>query len=155
MAETDSPSHPIEHIDTLKAYEWMLSQCAAADAQRQAREDGLVGTITQISSAAILAVPGVMFASNTAVPNFLSAPLLYAGLLCFGAALFSAMVEQHFSSLAYAKHVEVLHAYYTKSSTETEDKPSRRRARIARRTSYAVFSAALLLTTVGLLNLKG
>lgn len=155
MAESDPQRHPIDHIDGLKAYEWMLAQCAAADAQRQAREDGLVGAITQISSGAILAVPGLMFASGNAIPNVRNAPSLYLGLVGFGVALLAAMAEQHLSSVAHAKHVDVLHAYYTKQSAETEDKPSGNRARCARHTSYVTFAIALFLTMVGLLTLRG
>jgi hypothetical protein len=81
----DEPSqHPLAHVDSGKCYEWMLAQCAALEAQRQAREDGLVGTATQISSAALLAVPGVIFASSVHMPPFSSDPFLYVGLTFFG-----------------------------------------------------------------------
>ena len=61
------PSPPIKHIGLMKRYEWMLCECAAANAQRQAREDRLVGTITQISSAALLGVSRAMFAAEVTV----------------------------------------------------------------------------------------
>ena len=155
MAESDPPRHPIDHIDSLKCYEWMLAECASANAQRHAREDGLVGTVTQISSAAILAVPGFALATDFAIPGFSKAPLLYCGLISFGFALLSAMAEQHFSSVAYAKHIEVVQAYYTKRSDLTEDLLSRSRVRVARWLAYAFFAVALSATATGLLTLKG
>ncbi len=155
MVESDPPMHPIAHIDSLKCYEWMLAECASANAQRQAREDGLVGTVTQISSAAILAVPGFALATGSTVPSAGQAPLLYVGLVGFGLALLCAMAEQHFSSVAYAKHIEVVQAYYTKQSEITEDAFTRLRVRVTRWLAYAFFATALFLTAIGLLTLKG
>ena len=154
MSESELPRHPIDHVDPLKCYEWMLAECASANAQRQAREDGLVGTVTQISSAAILAVPGFALATDTAIPSFSKAPLLYLGMIGFGFALLTAMAEQHFSSIAYAKHIEVVEAYYTKRSDITEDLTSRARVRMARWLAYSFFAMALLVTAIGLLGLK-
>lgn len=155
MAENDPPRHPIDHIDPLKCYEWMLAECASANAQRQAREDGLIGTVTQISSAAILAIPGFALATDYAIPGFSKAPLLYGGMISFGLALLSSMAEQHFSSTAYAKHIEIVQAYYTKQSNLTEDNGSRSRVRVVRWLAYAFFALALSSTATGLLTLKG
>jgi hypothetical protein len=151
---SEPPRHPLADIDPDKCYEWMLSQCAAAESQRQAREDGLVGTVIQISSAALLAVPGVIFAASAQLPQFHRDPLLYLGLIAFGFSLVAAMVEQYLSGLAYAKHVEIVQAYYLQESDTTEDKLSRRRARSARHTCYACFGVALIFTALGLLNLR-
>ena len=151
MAESGSSRHPIDHIDSLKCYEWMLSECAAANAQRQAREDGLIGTVTQISSAATLTIPGFALASDAKIPNFMEAPAIYLGLAAFGAALILAMAEQHLSSIAYSKHIEIVQSYYTKLSDVTEDKQSRDRVRNARWLAYGCFGLALTLSSIGLL----
>jgi hypothetical protein len=151
---SEPPKHPLAHVDPDKCYEWMLSECAAANAQRQAREDGLVATVTQISSAALLAVPGVIFASQVHLPSFETNPLLYLCLLAFTFALMAAMAEQYFSGLAYEKHIEVVQTYYLRDSEETEDKPSRLRVRAARYACFASFGVALMLTALGLLNIR-
>ena len=154
VVASEPPKHPLAHIDPLKCYEWMLAECAAANAQRQAREDGIVATITQISSAALLAVPGVIFASDVSLPAFRVNPPLYLGLGAFVLALASAMAEQYFSGLAYAKHIEVVQSYYLKQSETCEDEKSRSKVRIARQASYWLFASALLMTGVGLLLLE-
>ena len=131
----------------------MLAECASANAQRQARQDGLVATIIQISSAALLAVPGLLLASDAKIPSFVENPSLHGGLWAFGAAFITAMGEQYFSGVAYEKHVSVLHKYYTCQSDKTEDKQSRRRVRIARRCCYVLFTTAMILSTIGLLRI--
>lgn len=148
------PEHPLAHVNSGKCYEWMLAQCAALEAQRQGREDGLVGTVTQISSAALLAVPGVIFASGVHLPRFATDAFLYLGLLFFVAALVAAMAEQYFSGLACSKQIEVVRAYYLKQSTKTVDKTSVLRVRRARYISFACFGVALIITALGLLRLK-
>jgi hypothetical protein len=132
----------------------MLAQCAALEAQRQGREDGLVGTVTQISSAALLAVPGVIFASSVHLPRFAIDPCLYLGLILFAFALLAAMAEQYFSGLACSKQVDVVRAYYLKRSSEIQDKTSVRRVRVARYISFACFGVALIVTALGLLRLE-
>jgi hypothetical protein len=132
----------------------MLAQCAALEAQRQAREDSLVATVTQISSAALLAVPGVMFASGIHLPPFAIDPFLYLGLLLFAFALVAAMAEQYFSGLACSKQIKVVRAYYLKDSAKTEDTVSLQRVRLARYISFACFGVALIVTGLGLLRLK-
>ena len=151
---SDEPEHPLEHIDSGKCYEWMLAQCAALEAQKQAREDGLVGTVTQISSAALLAVPGVMFASGVDIPGFAIDPTLYIGMFFFVLALTAAMAEQYFSGVACAKQIAVVRAYYLKNSAKIEDKTSLRRVRLARYISFACFGVALIVTALGLLRLE-
>lgn len=144
-------AHPLAHIDPEVAYGWMLSECAAATTQRQARQDGLVATVTQVSSAALLAVPGLLFATQAKFPAATRDPLLYLGLLAFGLAFLSALAEQFFSSAAHDKHIQIMHEYYTFRSVKTEDRQSRRQVKIARNLCYAFFALALISTTFGLL----
>jgi len=148
------PDHPLAHVDSGKCYEWMLAQCAALEAQRQAREDSLVATVTQVSSAALLAVPGVIFASGVHLPRFSTDPLLYGGLIFFGTALVAAMVEQYLSGVACSKQIAIVRAYYLKDSPRTEDKMSLQRVRRCRYLSFACFGVALIVTALGLLSLK-
>ena len=150
----EAGDHPLADVDSGKCYEWMLAQCAALEAQRQGREDGLVGTVTQISSAALLAVPGVMFASGVELPRFAVDPFLYLGLVFFGVALIAAMTEQDFSGLACSKQIDVVRAYYLKKSAKTKDEASLKRLRTARHLSFACFGFALIVTALGLLILK-
>ncbi|HEY0626733.1 MAG TPA: hypothetical protein VGD10_08360 [Allosphingosinicella sp.] len=152
MAESD-PQHPIAHIDKLKCYEWMLAECASLNSHRQAREDSLIATITQISSAAVLAIPGLFFAADVRLPQFTDSPFLYIGVVGFLLALAASMAEQHYSAVAHAKQIEIVQAYYTRQSAEIEDQPSRQRVRYARRAAYALFTLSLLTSSLGLLTI--
>jgi hypothetical protein len=131
-------------------YERMLAQCADVNATRQAREDGLIATITQISSAALLAVPGFLLSGS----NQLKWPwMLEFGLVSFGVALMSAMAEQHLSAKAHAKHIQVVQKYYLLESRDREDKRSRIQVRCARRSAYLSFVLSVVLTSFGLFHL--
>jgi hypothetical protein len=152
MVESDPP-HPLAHIESLKCYEWMLAECAALNANRQARQDGLIATIIQISSAAILAIPGLLFASSAQMPTFRNGPFLYVGIISFGLALVGAMAEQHFSAIAYDRQIEVVQAYYTKRSANMEHTSSRLHVKRARGAAYFFFAVALLTSSIGLINI--
>jgi hypothetical protein len=128
----------------------MLEQCANLNATRQARQDGLIGTITQISSAALLAVPGFMLSSrNTHVWNWEMKLVLIALVV----SLLSAMGEQHLSVKAHAKHVEIVQKYYLLESADREDKKSRAQVKLSRQFAYASFLVAIVLTSAGLFEL--
>ncbi|NNC73788.1 MAG: hypothetical protein HKN78_13065 [Sphingomonadaceae bacterium] len=145
--------HPLEEIDDDRCYQWYLDQSATLSAGRAARQDGLIATITQISSAAVLAVPGFVVASESGLPSFWANEILYFGITGFGGALLAAMAEQHYSAKAHQKQIEILEKFYFKESSETEDIASRNKVKWARRTSYLLFLLALTLTAVGLIRI--
>lgn len=153
MDKDPSNNHPLGHVDSLKCYEWMLAECAALNASRQAREDQIVSSIIQISSAAILAVPGIIFATDIKIPSFLESPFLYIGLISFITAMISALAEQHYSAIAHDRHIEIVYKYYTKVSDITEDAVSRQNVKTARKFAYASFIVALITTSAAILTL--
>jgi hypothetical protein len=150
-AQEGGEEHPLSHVDSLRAYEWMLAECAALNANRQARQDSIISTVTQISSAALLAIPGLFFAKDSRFPEFRHDPFLYVGLLLFLGALAAAMAEQHFSAVAHEKQIEICQAYYTKQSSTKEDVQSRRHVQWVRRGAYFLFGTALLVSSLALL----
>src|SRR4051794_31063531 len=98
-----SGPHPMAHVDPDRCYEWMRADCAALKASRQSREDAVVATITQVSSAALLGIPGLLFGAKTPLPALAKAPLLYSGILLFLLTVFAALLEQYLSSVAYRR----------------------------------------------------
>jgi hypothetical protein len=112
-----------------------------------------MSTVSQISSAALLAIPGVFFAASTPMPDIRHGWLLYAGIISFGLSLVAAMLEQHLSAIAYERQIEVVQAYYTKQSTEREHPVSLRRVKKARRAAYLLFALALIMSSLGLILL--
>lgn len=152
VEQAETPSHPLHSVDPDKCYEWMLAQCAALNASREARQDGLIATITQISSAAILAIPGLVFASGAATPTLSDSPLLYAGVILFIAALLAALAEQHLSVVAFSKQVEITQSYYLKESAQTQDEKSLGRLKMARTFAYVFFVSGILLASIGLFS---
>ncbi|MEA1014179.1 hypothetical protein [Sphingosinicella sp. LY1275] len=132
----------------------MISQCAALEAARQAREDGLVSAVTQVSAAALLAIPGLFFSADSKMPPLVESPLIYLGIISFLAALLLAMLEQHFSAKAYQRQQEITEAYYTQQSTETHDPNALARVQRMRKGSYIFFALAVLLSTAALILLR-
>jgi hypothetical protein len=131
----------------------MLAECARLHDARQAREDGLIQTVIQISSAALLAVPSLLLGTVAGVPGFNQAHLLYGGGALFMLALSAAMLEQHLSSLAFRGQIRIVQDYYLKVSEKAEDVGAIRRLRISRYAAYGLFAAAVLATTFGLINI--
>jgi len=138
-------------VPLAKRYDRMLEQCANLNAARQARQDSLTATITQISSAALLAVPGFLLASVDAASAWNG--WLKLGLAALALALLSAMAEQHFSAVAHAKHIKIVEKYYLLESSVREDKKSRLHVKIARQIAYGTFVAAIILTSAGLFQM--
>lgn len=149
--EEGSPEHPLAHIEPLKRYEWMLSERASLEACRQARQDGLVATIIQISSAALLAIPGLFLAKDSVLPAASDSPLIYIGIGLFGLALIASMLEQHLSVVANEKHIEIVQNYYIGNSSEVEDSATRSRVAWARKTAYSAFVLAMASSSAGLM----
>ena len=152
MSDTP-PQHPVSHVDPDKRYGWMKAECAALDAARQAREDGLIGTITQLSSAALLVIPGLLLGSDEGVPNAGDAPLLMAGILLFLVALILAMLEQYLSGHAYRRQREIVQDYYLLESEKSHDDRFDRWVRLARNSACVTFALAVLLAAAGLFDL--
>ncbi len=152
---SDKPSHPIAHVELLQRYEWMRQDCAALVEARQSREDSLIQTIIQISSAALLAIPGFLLTSDLGAPNFDDGWLLYLGVIIFMAALVISMLEQNFSAKAYKIQEKVVQKYYLLESADNCDQRSINLVDNCRITGCALFSVAVLTSTFGLTSLMG
>ena len=148
MAEP--PPHPLEGIDPDKVYEWYRADRAAVLQARQAREDSLITTIIQISSAALLLVPGVLLSKDSAMPTLTEGKVLYFGIFAFGIALLTALSEQYYSARAYSKQLQIVDKYYFKESTAREDRGSLVVQQCAYYGAVATFVVAILVTSAGL-----
>jgi ABC-type Fe3+-siderophore transport system permease subunit len=132
----------------------MRADCAAYDLARQSREDNLIATITQISSAALLGIPGIFFGKDQQFPVIKDDPLLYLGIFIFLATLIMAMVEQYLSAKAYRKQSEIAQKYYLLKSPETVDKKLIRRVRFCRNLAVFLFGVAVAVSTTALMMLE-
>ena len=149
----DEP-HPLQHITALQCHEWMLRDCAALELARQQREDGVITTVTNISSGALLAIPGLLFSKGLELPPFFDNQALYIGFTCFGIALASAITEQIMSRAAYKRQADISKAYHRLESTIQSDIKSVGRVEFTRNSSILFFAAALLLSAYGLTQLR-
>jgi hypothetical protein len=156
VAESDPPRHPLDmaEVPREKAYEWMLARCAELEASRQAREDGLIATITQISSGALLLIPTILLSKDSKMPSFDANKLFYFGVSGFVLSLVAALLEQYLSGKAYAKQVEVTQAYYLKQSVAREDSESLGRLRLARRVAYISFFLSVICVASGIMVMR-
>lgn len=153
MAESDPPKHPLAHVPPDKCYEMMLSERAALVAACQGRQDSLVTTVTQISSAALLIIPGLFLGQASPMPTLEWAPLIYFGIFGFVLALFCSLAEQHFSAVAYQCQLRITEDYYLQKSTLVEDGREVTRVRRTRATALVAFTLAILFSTLGLAQL--
>lgn len=147
------PPHSLSHLTNKECYDLLIAERASLVAARQVREDGLIGTITQVSSAALLLIPGTL-ASASKIPNFSTAPILYLGIIGFFVALCSSLLEQWFSGKAYQKQQEVTEAYYLRKSEQTYDEISEKRVRRTQIAAFVSFGLALLFSVVGFIRLQ-
>lgn len=154
LARARIGKHPIAHVDPDKCYEWMRSECAALDVARQAREDGLIGTITQISSTALLAIPGLIFGSDQSFPEFLTAKMLYFGIAAFLITLLLSMVEQYLSAKAYRLQTQIVREYYALTSETTRNEAFVKWVRWCRNAACVMFAASVVLSTTALITLE-
>jgi drug/metabolite transporter (DMT)-like permease len=141
-------------MTALQCHEWMRQECAALNLARQQREDAIVTSVTNISSAALLAIPGLLFSKGLRLPEFGEGWALYVGFACFGMALTLAFLEQILSSSAYRKQAEITQKYYRLESEDQDDKPSVRRVNNARQACVYVFGAALAFSALGLSQIR-
>jgi hypothetical protein len=150
----DDEPHPMRHIDALQCHEWMLTECAALDLARQQREDNVVSSIITISSAALLAIPGLFFGKDTRLPSISDGWALYSGFGFFALGLAFAFAEQILSSSAYKRQVAISRAWYRLESTEQSDEKSVSRVGRARLACIASFAIALSFSALGLSQVR-
>ena len=146
--------HPLSHVDTDKCYEWLRLDCAALDLARQAREDGLIGTVTQISSAALLAIPALLLNSEKEFPRWAEDRLLITGVTLFVLSLSLAMTEQLMSAKSYDRQTRIARDYYLQRSEKREDETFVLWVGRIRRSAYATFAAAVLISMFALFHLE-
>jgi hypothetical protein len=151
----DKSKHPFEHVDPAQLYEWMRQDCAAIVSARQSREDGIVQTIIQISSAALIAIPGFLLTSDLSTPSLIDGWSLYFGIILFVCALITSMLEQHFSAKAYKIHEKVIQNFYLLKNTNNSDKKPVQLVHRLRIISCIFFSSAVLNSMFGLGSLMG
>lgn len=147
--------HPLSHVDPDKCYEWMRSDCAAQEAARQSREDGLISTITQVSSTALLAIPGLLFGSSQPFPKLQDSPFLYIGVGGFLATLVVAMLEQFLSGKAYQRQTDIARRYYLMQSVRTHDSEFVAWVRRCRNSACVLFGLSVFVSAMALIMLEG
>lgn len=147
-------SHPLSHVDKDRCYEWMRAECAALESARQSREDGIIGTITQISSTALLAIPGLLFGSDQSFPSLYDAPLLYFGIAAFLVTLCLAMLEQFLSAKAYRRQTQIVSEYYLMQSDRTSDSAFVMWVRRCRNGACIMFGLAVVISAAALMMLE-
>jgi hypothetical protein len=133
----------------------MRQDCAALVEARQSREDSLIQTITQISSAALLAIPGFLLTSDLGAPNFEDGWSLYLGAILFISTLFISMLEQHFSAKSYKIHEQVVQKYYLLEKQNNCDQQSINLVNNFRIMGCILFFFAVLISAFGLTSLMG
>jgi len=114
------------------------------------RENELVRTLIQLSSAGLLLIPAVVTSQEVDIPRFGQAILFYLGLISISMALILAVVEQHLSSMAYERQMQIVFDYYTKVSDLDHDKNWVAAVRWSRTFSLVFFSAGVILTAIGM-----
>lgn len=150
----EGEAHPLAHIKGAQCHEWLRADCAALELARQEREDSIIASITNISSASLVAIPGLIFGVGTMLPEFRTGWALYSGLAGFGLALALAFLEQIASSSAYRKQADIARAYYHKQSATRSDDKSVKFVNRLRNSAILVFGMALLLSAYGLTQLR-
>jgi hypothetical protein len=141
--------HPMRHISALQCHEWMLRDCAALELARQQREDSIVATITNVSAAALLAIPGLLFSKDLILPSFEEGSVLYLGYTCFLLAFSLAVLEQVFSTSAYEIQADISKAYYRLESLNQSDSYAVWKVTFTRKLCIWSFCLALLLSAIG------
>lgn len=146
--------HPLAHVDQDRRHDWMREDCAAYNTARQAREDAIITTITQISSAALLAIPGILFGANKDFPTFHQKPSLYLGIVLFFISLVFSMIEQYISAKACRHQVKIAEAFYTMESEVRDDSKLIPWVRRSRNIACIVFGVAIVITASSLITLE-
>ncbi|WAC22431.1 hypothetical protein [Blastomonas sp. SL216] len=145
--------HPCAHIDLEQRHEWMRQDCATLASARQSREDGLVQTITQISSTAVLAIPSILVGFEVQIIEIHQKFLLGAGAIGFILALSLSMLEQSFSASAYRIQEEITKRFYLLESDIDSDTRSVNLVNNTRSLACISFALAVLLSSAGVVSL--
>jgi hypothetical protein len=131
----------------------MRQDCATLASARQSREDGLVQTITQISSTAVLAIPSILVGFEVQIIEIHQKFLLGAGAIGFIMALSLSMLEQSFSASAYRIQEEITKRYYLLESDVDRDTRSVKLVDKTRSLACISFATAVLLSFAGVVSL--
>lgn len=142
--------HPLSHIDKWRRYQWMREDCAQYESAREAREDNLIAVVIQISSAALIAIPGFIFNVYKKFPALSEEPLIFIGLFGFFISLICAMAEQMLSAHAYGRQSKVATAYYQMRSHQTFDSKFTRWTKVCRYVAYASFVLSLAVSAIAI-----
>ena len=150
MNSQDTQGHPLDGVDEWERHDQHLSERNTLICSKREAEDGFVKTIIQLSTAIVLAVPGLMALNRDIILK--SYFLLVAGIFLVSLALVSALCEQFLSSVAYEKQIEKTDAYYTKKSTDTSAPQASRFVKYCLLTSFVTFLTGILLISTALLT---
>jgi len=144
-----TPPHPLEGRDAWECYDQHISERNKLISAKREAEDGFIKTIIQLSTAIVLAVPGIFAFNKDEIrqPSF----LLIAGVLFVGIALISAIAEQFLSSIAYQKQIEKTDDYYTKKSADTSPPAVSKYVRICLVSSFICFLAGIATVSTAFL----
>ncbi|QZH75928.1 MAG: hypothetical protein JY451_04945 [Erythrobacter sp.] len=133
----------------------MREDCSQYETAREAREDSLISTVIQITSASLLGVPGLIFGVEGKFPDFSEAYLLYIGLICFLLTLIAAMGEQYLSGIAYKRRAKIAQEYYLKKSVKTSDPKFSKWLVRCQNAAYLLFIISLSTTAVAIVAYGG
>lgn len=153
MAEGDPPAHPLAHVTPEKCHELLMAERNLLVTAKADRENELVRTIIQVSSAGLLLIPTVVASKEIQIPRFDDAKIFYLGLISLAVSLVMAIIEQHLSSRAYARQIEIVFDYYTKKSDNDHDSKSVNAVRWTRTIALALLSIGIVLSAIGLATL--
>ena len=143
-------AHPLSKIDPARCHAWMREDCAQYDTAREAREDNLIGVIIQITSAALLAIPSLIFGLSKKFPDFSEAPFIHTGLAGLFLSLLLAMGEQLLSAHAYKRRRKIAIKYYQKKSDVVSDPVFAACTRWCRYSAYALFVLSLAVSAAAI-----
>jgi len=147
LSETDV--HPLEGLDPKDCYDAMMAERSALITAKRSSEDDLIKSLIQLSSAALLIIPGALLTSQIKLSN-ISNVFLALGSLSFVMTLVAALAEQRFSSWAYDEQVKVIKEYYDRKSLITEHVKSAKWVKRASITAFILFVSGLILSVIGL-----
>lgn len=149
MAEADPPPHPLAQVEPGQRHELLMAERGLLVAAKADRENELVRTIIQVSSAALFLVPAIITTKDVSIPRLSDAVLLYSGLTLIGASILLSVAEQHLSSNAYARQIDIVFDYYTLKNDYDCHEGSLRWVRWSRISALGSFSLGIILAAIG------
>ena len=149
MTETASDPHPLDSVDQWECYDQHISERNKLISAKREAEDGFVNTIIQLSTAIVLAVPGLMALNKEGLRE--PTGLLISGIVLVSVALLAALCEQFLSSIAYEKQIEKTDAYYKKESSDVTAPKTSKYVKLCLALAFISFLAGISVVSIAFL----